>query len=122
MSPYNEQLVARLKNLKVTNPNIEALSVVNANGQIIASTPLTDIDEARVLDISATLLSVSGQLMSEMKGGVLDRITIEGSNKIIVLEAVGGDAILSVLASREADLGQLFNDLRSTIDDLVKLL
>ena len=59
--------------------------MVSANGQIMASTSSTDIDEARVLDISATLLSASEQLMGEMKGGVLNRITIEGSDRIIVL-------------------------------------
>ena len=122
MSSHTKQMVDRLRDMKDTNPNIEASSVVSANGQIIASTSPTDIDEARILDISATLLSASGRLMSETKSGVLDRITIEGSNKIIVLAVVGEDAILSVLASSEADLGRIFNDMRSTIDDLVRLL
>ena len=122
MSSHTKQMADRLRNLKATNPNIEASSVVSANGQIMASTSPNGVDEARVSDISATLISASEQLMSEMKGGVLKRITLEGSNKLIVLAAVGEDAVLAVLARSEADLGQIFQDIRSTIDDLVRLL
>ena len=123
MSSHTKQMVDRLRNLKATNPNIEASSVVSANGQIMASTSPTGVDdEARVKAISATLLSASEQLMSELKGGVLNRITLEGSNRLIVLAAVGEDAVLAVLARSEADLGQIFHDMRSTIDDLVRLL
>ena len=122
MSSHTKQMVDCLRNLQATNPSIEASSVVNANGQIMASTFPTDIDEARVVGISAPLLSASERLMSEMKSGVLNRITIEGSNKLIVLTAVGEDAILAVLARSEADLGRIFQDVRSTIDDLVRLL
>ncbi len=122
MSSHTKQMVDRLRNLKATNPNIEASSVVSANGQIMASTSPTGVDEARVKDISATLISASEQLMSEMKGGVLNRITLEGSNRLIVLAAVGEDAVLAVLARSEADLEQIFQDIRSTIDDLVRLL
>ena len=122
MSSHTKQMVDRLRNLKATNPNIEASSVVSANGQIMASTSPTGVDEARVKEISATLISASEQLMSEMKGGVLNRITLEGSNRLIVLAAVGEDAVLAVLARSEANLGQIFQDIRSTIDDLVRLL
>jgi uncharacterized protein len=122
MSSHTKQMVDRLRNLKATNPNIETSCVVSVNGQIMASTFPTDIDEARVLEISATLLSASERLMSEMRSGVLNRITIEGSNKLIVLAAVGEDAILAVLARSEADLGRIFHDMKSTIDDLVRLL
>ena len=121
MSSHTKQMVDCLRNLQATNPSIKASSVVNANGQIMASTFPTDIDEARVVGISASLLSASEQLMSEMKSGALNRITIEGSNKLIVLTAVGEDAILAVLARSEADLGRIFQDTRSTIDDLVRL-
>ncbi len=122
MSSHTKQMVDRLRDLKATNPNIEVLSVVSANGQIMASTSPTGVDEARVKDISATLISASEQLMSEMKGGVLNRITLEGSNRLIVLAAVGEDAVLAVLARSEANLGQIFHDMKSTIDDLVRLL
>ena len=123
MSSQTKQMVDRLRHLKATNPNIEASSVVSANGQIMASTSPTGVDdEARVSDISATLISASEQLMSELKGGVLNRITLEGSNRLIVLAAVGEDAVLTVLARGEADLGQIFHDMRSAIDDLVRLL
>ena len=122
MSSHTKQMVGCLRNLEATNPSIEASSVVNANGQIMASTSPTDIDEARLVGISASLLSASERLMSEIKGGVLNRITIEGSNKLIVLTAVGEDAILAVLARSEADLGRIFQDIGSTIDDLVRLL
>jgi len=122
MSSHTKQTVDCLRNLKATNPNIEAASMVNSNGQIMASTFPTDIDEARVVYISATLLSASEQLMSEIKSGVLNRITLEGSNKLLVLTAVGEDAILAVVARSEANLGEIFDNIRSTIDDLVRLL
>jgi hypothetical protein len=115
-------MVGHLRNLKAINTKIEAASVVSADGQIMASTFPTDMDEARVVYLSATLLSASEQLMSELKSSGLHRITLEGDNKLLVLSAVGEDAILAVLARSAANLERLFQDMRSTIDDLVRLL
>jgi len=122
MSSHTKQMVGHLRNLKAINTKIEAASVVSADGQIMASTFPTDMDEARVVYLSATLLSASEQLMSELKSSGLHRITLEGDNKLLVLSAVGEDAILAVLARSAANLERLFQDMRSTIDDLVRLL
>ncbi|HDN80731.1 MAG TPA: hypothetical protein ENG33_09750 [Chloroflexi bacterium] len=117
-----EQIIQRLKELQASTPDIEASAVVSVDGLIIASALPADVEEDRVSAMSAAMLSLGERISSELGRGTLNQVYIKGDEGYVVLMSVGEDAVLTVLARKEAKLGLLFLDMRRAADDLAKLL
>ena len=117
-----EQIIQRLKELQATTPDIEASAVVSVDGLVIASALPPDVEEDRVSAMSAAMLSLGERIAGELGRGSLDQVYIKGNNGYIVLMAVGEEAVLTVLARKEAKLGLLFLDMKRAADDLAKLI
>lgn len=117
-----EQLVARLKDLQVSTPDIEASAVVSVDGLIIASALPTNVEEDRVSAMSAAMLSLGERIAGELGRGMLDQVYIRGDNGYVILTSVGEDAVLTVLARKDAKLGLVFLDMRRAAEDLGRLI
>ncbi|RLC82894.1 MAG: hypothetical protein DRI61_00970 [Chloroflexi bacterium] len=117
-----ERIIQRLKELQASTPDIEASAVVSVDGLIIASALPADVEEDRVSAMSAAMLSLGERISSELGRGTLNQVYIKGDEGYVVLMSVGEDAVLTVLARKEAKLGLLFLDMRRAADDLAKLL
>ncbi len=117
-----EQIIQRLKELQATTPDIEASAVVSVDGLVIASALPPDVEEDRVSAMSAAMLSLGERIAGELGRGSLDQVYIKGNNGYVVLMAVGEEAVLTVLARKEAKLGLLFLDMKRAAEDLAKLI
>jgi predicted regulator of Ras-like GTPase activity (Roadblock/LC7/MglB family) len=117
-----EQMVARLKDLQVSTPDIEASAVVSVDGLIIASALPADVEEDRVSAMSAAMLSLGERIAGELGRGTLDQVYIRGINGYVILTAVGEEAVLTVLARKDAKLGLVFLDMRRAAEDLSRLI
>ncbi len=117
-----EQIIQRLKELQATTPDIEASAVVSIDGLIIASALPPDVEEDRVSAMSAAMLSLGERIAGELGRGALDQVYIKGDNGYVVLMSVGEEAVLTVLARKEAKLGLLFLDMKRAAEDLAKLI
>jgi predicted regulator of Ras-like GTPase activity (Roadblock/LC7/MglB family) len=117
-----EQMVARLKDLQVSTPDIEASAVVSVDGLIIASALPADVEEDRVSAMSAAMLSLGERIAGELGRGLLDQVYIRGANGYVILTSVGEDAVLTVLARKDAKLGLVFLDMRRAAEDLIRLI
>jgi uncharacterized protein len=117
-----EQMVMRLKNLQVSTPDVEASAVVSVDGLIIASALPGDVEEDRVSAMSAAMLSLGERIAGELGRGVLDQVYIRGANGYVILTSVGQDAVLTVLARKDAKLGLVFLDMRRAAEDLIRLI
>jgi predicted regulator of Ras-like GTPase activity (Roadblock/LC7/MglB family) len=122
MRSRTEMMVDRLRDLQASTPSIEASAVVSVDGLIMASSLPAGVDEDRISAMSAAMLSLGERIASELDRGQLDRVYISGSQGIIVLMAVGEEAVLTVLARSEAKLGLIFLDAKRAAADLAKLL
>jgi predicted regulator of Ras-like GTPase activity (Roadblock/LC7/MglB family) len=122
MRSRTEMMVDRLKDLQAGTPDIEASAVVSVDGLIMASSLPAGVDEDRISAMSAAMLSLGDRIASELKRGSLDRVYISGSDGIIVLMAIGEEAVLTVLARSSAKLGLIFLDARRATEDLERLL
>ncbi len=122
MRSRTEMMVDRLRDLQAGTPDIEASAVVSVDGLIMASSLPADVDEDRISAMSAAMLSLGDRIASELRRGVLDQVYIKGSDGIIVLMAVGDDAVLTVLARSRAKLGLIFLDMKRSVIDLERLL
>jgi predicted regulator of Ras-like GTPase activity (Roadblock/LC7/MglB family) len=117
-----EQMVARLRDLQVGTPDIEASAVVSVDGLIIASALPPDVEEDRVSAMSAAMLSLGERIAGELGRGLLDQVYVRGANGYVILSAVGEEAVLTVLARQDAKLGLVFLDMRRAAEDLSRLI
>jgi uncharacterized protein len=117
-----EQMVARLKDLQFSTPDVEASAVVSVDGLIIASALPPDVEEDRVSAMSAAMLSLGERIAGELGRGTLDQVYIRGGNGYVILTAVGEEAVLTVLARQDAKLGLVFLDMRRAAEDLSRLI
>ena len=117
-----EQMVSRLKDLQVSTPDIEASALVSVDGLIIASALPPDVEEDRVSAMSAAMLSLGERIAGELARGLLDQVYVRGANGYVILSAVGEEAVLTVLARKDAKLGLVFLDMRRAAEDLGRLL
>jgi predicted regulator of Ras-like GTPase activity (Roadblock/LC7/MglB family) len=115
-------MVARLKDLQVSTPDVEASALVSVDGLIIASALPPDVEEDRVSAMSAAMLSLGERIAGELGRGILDQVYVRGANGYVILSAVGEEAVLTVLARKDAKLGLVFLDMRRAAEDLGQLI
>ncbi len=118
----NEQMIEELRTLRRNSPDIEASAVVSADGLPIASDLPAGVEEDRVSAMSAAMLSLGERIASELERGALEQVYIRGDSGYVILTAIGEEAVLTVLARKEAKLGLVFLDMRRAAESLVRLL
>jgi predicted regulator of Ras-like GTPase activity (Roadblock/LC7/MglB family) len=117
-----EQMIACLKDLQVSSPDIEASAVVSVDGLTMASSLPSDVEEDRVSAMSAAMLSLGERIASELGRGTLDQVYIRGQGGFVILMSVGEDAVLTVLARSQAKLGLLFLDMKRAAEELADIV
>lgn len=115
-------MIARLRDLAASSPDVEASAVVSVDGLTMASALPVQVEEDRVAAMSAAMLSLGERIANELGRGNLDQVYIKGENGYVVLMSVGSEAVLTVLARQQAKLGLLFLDMRRATEDLAALL
>lgn len=118
----SEQLVARLRDLQASSEGVEAAAIVSVDGLSIASALPAGIEEDRVSAMSAAMISLGERISSELGRGMLKQLYVKGENGYVILNAIGEEAVLTVLARREARLGLIFLDIARTVQDLNSLI
>lgn len=121
-----ELMVSRLRDLQAGTPDVEASAVVSVDGLIMASSLPAGVEEDRIAAMSAAMLSLGERIASELGRGVLDQVYIRGDSGYVILMSVGtaneAEAVLTVLARKNAKLGLIFLDMRRTADDLARFI
>jgi hypothetical protein len=112
------QIVNRLRDMQATAPDIIASALVTADGLSLASALPSDVEEERVAAMSAAMLSLGERISSELQRGSLEEVYIRGDQGMVLLTAVGKDAVLTALSRDEAKLGLIFLEMRRAAADL----
>lgn len=118
----NQKMVDRLRDLQASSPDVEGSAIVSVDGLSIASALHQYIEEDRVSAMSAAMLSLGERIASELGRGVLEQVYIRGENGYVLLMAVGEEAVLTVMARKEAKLGLILLDMKRAVADLVELI
>lgn len=118
----SDHLVARLRELQSNSTDIEAAAIVSVDGLSIASSLPVGTEEDRVSAMSAAMLSLGERISSELGRGELQQLFVKGENGYVILTAVGEDAVLTVLAGKNARLGLIFLDIARAVGDLQNTL
>ena len=117
-----QKLVDRLRDLQASSPDVEGSAIVSVDGLSIASALHQEIEEDRVSAMSAAMLSLGERIASELGRGILEQVYIRGENGYVLLTAVGEEAVLTVMARREAKLGLILLDMKRAVEDLKGLI
>jgi predicted regulator of Ras-like GTPase activity (Roadblock/LC7/MglB family) len=115
-------MIERLRDLQVSSPSVEAAAIISVDGLSIASSMPADVEEDRVAAMSAAMLSLGERIAGELGRGVLEQVFIKGENGYVVLMALGEEAVLTVLARKDAKLGLIFLDMKRAVEDLTPLV
>jgi predicted regulator of Ras-like GTPase activity (Roadblock/LC7/MglB family) len=118
----SEKMVARLRDLQVVSPEIEASAVVSVDGLIMASALPEDSEEDRVSAMSAAMMSLGERIAHELGRGVIEEFYIRGETGYVVIMSVGEDAVLTALTRHQAKLGLIFLEMRRAAEDLATLV
>ena len=118
----SQLMVDRLRELQASSPDTEASAVVSVDGLSIASALPQGVEEDRVSAMSAAMLSLGERISTELGRGTLEQVYIKGQKGYVVLESVGHEAVLTVLAREHAKLGLILLDMRRAAEDLAKLI
>ena len=112
-----QKMVDRLRDLQASSPDVEGSAIVSVDGLSIASALHQEIEEDRVSAMSAAMLSLGERIASELGRGILEQVYIRGENGYVLLMAVGDEAVLTVMARKEAKLGLILLDMKRAVED-----
>lgn len=114
----SDLMVNRLRDLQATTPDIIASAVVTADGLSLASALPSNVEEERVAAMSAAMLSLGERIAQELQRGSMEEVYIRGDEGLVLLTAIGRDAVLTALSRSEAKLGLMFLEMRRAAADL----
>lgn len=103
----SNELVFLLEALCLESADIEASMLVSVDGLTIASALPKEIEESRISAMSAALLSLSQSIVSDLKKGTLEQVSVKGNQGYVILMAIGLSAVLTVLAGEQAKIGMV---------------
>jgi len=122
MSTRTERIQEVLRGFRTASPDIIGASVVSIEGFVIASVLPAEIDEELVSGMAAAMLGVGERISSELMGSIMEQTYVRSEKGYVVLNAVGADAVLVLLTSKEAKLGLIFVELRRRCAELAKII
>lgn len=122
MASRTELMIARLREMQTSTPDIEGSAIVSVDGLTIAANLPGESEEDRISAMSAAMLSLGERIASELRRGRLDQVYINGDNGFVILRAVGDEAVLSVLCRPQARLGMVLLDVKRAAEDIEKLI
>ncbi|HSG25964.1 MAG TPA: roadblock/LC7 domain-containing protein [Anaerolineales bacterium] len=117
-----QKMIDRLRDLQASSPDVEGSAIVSVDGLSIASALHQEIEEDRVSAMSAAMLSLGERIASELGRGILEQVYIRGELGYVLLMAVGDEAVLTVMARKEAKLGLILLDMKRAVEDLNQLI
>ena len=117
-----EQIVKVIKTLATTTPDVEASAVIDNDGLVIASALPSDVEDDSVAAMSAAILGISERIAGELRRGLFELVMVRGGDGYLILTRCGPDAVLAIMASKNAKLGLIFLDVTRTAKEVARLL
>jgi predicted regulator of Ras-like GTPase activity (Roadblock/LC7/MglB family) len=115
-------LMEKLRDLQASSGEVEAAAIVSVDGLSMASMLPQGIEEDRVSAMSAAMLSLGERIASELTRGELEQVNVKGDNGYVILTSVGEEAVLTVLARKDAKLGLILLDVNRAVDALEQIV
>jgi predicted regulator of Ras-like GTPase activity (Roadblock/LC7/MglB family) len=120
MASKTEKLTDVLRSVRASSPEIIGASVVTSDGFIIASVLPSEVDEELIGGMAASLLGVGERISNDLMRAAMEQVYVRSPKGYIIVNAIGSEASLVVLVSKDAKLGLVFLELKRTTAELLK--
>ena len=117
-----QMLRSILSELNGTSADIEASAVISSDGLTMAALLPQDVDEDRVGAMAAAMLSLGERTSRELARGDLEQVMVKGESGYILMSHAGHDAVLTVIARKDAKLGLIFLDAKRAAKNIGDIL
>ena len=118
----SSRLKKLLKTLQASTPGLLGAGIISTDGFAIASELPQSVEERRVAAMSAAILALGEQTTAEFEHGKLARVFVEGETGTTIIMSAGPDAVLSVVARKDAKLGLVFLQMEHTAELVGKVM
>nr|HDO80929.1 hypothetical protein [Candidatus Bathyarchaeota archaeon] len=117
-----DEILELLRNMEASTPGIEASAVVSTEGLPIASAMPQEVDDAVVAAMASAILSVSERVSTELVRGKLQQVLVQGDLGYVIIKGAGENALITVLARNDANLGLILMVLKKISEEIKRLL
>ncbi|MFQ5544003.1 MAG: roadblock/LC7 domain-containing protein [Nitrospiria bacterium] len=111
-----------LADLKSASGEIDACAVVSGDGLTMASLLPPQIDEPTVSSMSAIMISMGERTSVALARGPVEQLFVMGEKGYVISQYAGKNALLMVLAPKNAKLGVLFFYLSKAAERVKEIL
>lgn len=101
-------------------PDILGCAMIDLEGVITASVLSRKIDEDLIGGMSSSMLGIGERISAELMDSDLEQVYVRSPNGYVILNAIGDQALLLVLAAKRAKLGLVFMEIQRTVQELEK--
>jgi len=121
-SRRTDQIQDVLRGIRACSAEVTGAAIVSAEGFTAASLLARETDEEVVAGMGAALLGMAKRISEELMKSDMQQTFVKTANGSIILNPVGNDAVLVVLASENAKLGLVLLEVERRMPELLKLL
>jgi predicted regulator of Ras-like GTPase activity (Roadblock/LC7/MglB family) len=100
-----------LREVRRISPEVFGAAAVNMDGLILASLVPNELDEEFLGAVTATLLGAGEQISEGIMRSPMEQTYVKSEKGYVILNAVGKEAALAVLATDAIKLGLVFYEL-----------
>ncbi len=122
MATRTEKIQEILRGLRTASPDIVGGALVSIEGFVIAAVLPSEIDEELVSGMAAAMLGVGERISADLMGSTLEQTYVRSEKGYVILNAIGTEAVLVVLTTKDAKLGLVFIDIRRKCAELAKAI
>ncbi len=106
----------------IDRPEVAGAAVVSEEGLVIEASLPAAVDRDAIAALAATALRHLTVLSESLAQGALHQLLLENADGVTAVVRLPSHALLIVLAAPDADLGQLFYELRRHLPALTPLV
>ncbi|MFX1366937.1 MAG: roadblock/LC7 domain-containing protein [Promethearchaeota archaeon] len=117
-----ENLDNILEKLIDSIPEVNAATLVSTEGEILASVMPKDVEETTIAVMIAALLSLAESAITLINRGEIQQLYIKGIDGYLLVLRAGPNAVLSLSASKDVRLGEIFLYCIRTCEKIAKLI
>lgn len=118
-----ERVRGVLRSVRSISPEVIGAAAVNMDGFILASVLPNELDEELLSAMTATFLGAGEQMSEELMRSALEQTYVKSEKGYVILNSVGAEAVLAILATSDVKLGLVFFELkRKVLPELTRIL
>ena len=102
-----------ITSLRTVSPEVLIAAVIGGDGEVEAFSGKVEELEGVVGPVGTTLAALAARAVQELGAGGLQSIVLEGTSGHVVARELGGGRTLIAVASHNARLGLLLDDVRA---------